>query len=170
MVNNQAPRQACRGRHICSVRGARPILAASGPLYETTSHTSDSLLKPSDPSEDAVDLFAPGHARRLPDNRSRAGPIRRPWAYERRRVPGPVPSGTRRRCRCTRRRPDASTRLAAGCASRDRDCRTHWRTAPASHGIRDRCRGHQRSGCGHAAGAESVRSRARRSWHQRTGD
>ena len=72
MVNNQAPRQACRGRHICSVRGAQSIWVATIPLCETVSHYSDACFRASNPGEDTVDLFAPGHARRLPDNRSLA--------------------------------------------------------------------------------------------------
>ena len=169
MVNNQAPRQACRGRHICSVRGAQSIRAASSSLYETSSHHSDACFR-AFRSQRGPGRFV--HAGACPTPAGQPFPLRpiRPrWACELRRVPGPVPGGTQRRCRRTRRRPTASTRLGAGCASRDRDCRTHWRTAPASRGIRDRCRGHQRSGCGHAAGAESVRSRAPGSWHQRTG-
>ena len=66
MVNDQASRQACHGRHICSVRGPRinPILSVS--LYERASHLSDR----SDACENCVDLRAPREARDLPDDRS----------------------------------------------------------------------------------------------------
>ena len=169
MVNNQAPRQACRGRHICSVRGAPSIRTANIPLYETPSHYSDACFRAFRSQREPGRFVRAGACRTPAGQPFPRRPIRQPWACDRRRAPGPVRGGTRRRCRCTRRRPAASSRLAAGCASRDRDCRTHWRTAPASRGIRARCRGHQRSVCGYAAGAESVRLRAPGSWHQRTG-
>jgi hypothetical protein len=70
MVNDQASRQACHGRHICSVRGPyrNPILCVS--LYETASHISDNRSRRSDASENRVDLFAPRKASSLPDDRS----------------------------------------------------------------------------------------------------
>jgi len=70
MVNDQAPRQACRGGHICSVRGPRGNPIAGVPLYETASHNSDSVSVGSDPSKHRGDLFAPRQARRLPDDGS----------------------------------------------------------------------------------------------------
>ena len=70
MVNDQASRQACHGRHICSVRGPcrNPILCVS--LYETASHISDNGSGASDAGENSVDLFTPRKASSLPDDRS----------------------------------------------------------------------------------------------------